>query len=798
MWWNVKLTLTHPKKQIYMVNNSKNKIKIYWDDLPENYSKELKGRVGAYFANKYNVPKTSVNVIFRATRKDKAGNVIEINDAGVDNIMDINYQRELMKKWLELGERKVNLDRLFKLDDKINTDVNFTSSEKKHRRWGIKWLEINNFLCFGDKNHVSFDRFDGLNVVNSEPANQGGKTTFNIDTVKFLLFGNTTKTEKNEQIFNKFRNEDTVSVKGELSFGGENVIIERKLTRKEKNGGGYTVTNKVKYYQILPDGDEDELNAEDATATTKLITETVGKEADFDITTLATANNLEDLIELKPAANGKLLNRFIGLEIIDEKLAAVRKRYNDFNSKKLGNTLNIITLKDEIEELDTKKDSLESLLETHKETIVETTKKIGELNDEKDRLLSNKIRVDDELLKVNTATLENNLHDIKVKGTEKRATKAELEAEVKALGEIKFDEDKYDEITKKKNTNDLQIRNNNSDIQRLKSEIDSLLNDEICGTCKRPLDDVDNSKEVTIKEGKITELTEKTAKLTTTNDGLIKEIETLNQIKVNADKKDRLEVSIDKLDVDLGGLLNDYKTNNDLLKKYTENKEAIDINKQIDADVEQVKTKLRVEENKKDETNDKINRINIELATIDKDVKTKQVQIKKINAEEEVERIFKIYIEMYGKKGISKMVLKSVLPIINSELVRLMEDVCNFTIELDINSKNDVEYMIVMGGTRSSLKSGSGLEKTIASLALRTVLGKMAYLPMPNFITFDEVTGKVAAINIPHLEGIFNKIKELYDMVFLITHNDLVKDWGDNVITIKKDEVTNVSTINIK
>lgn len=783
-----------------MVNEteSKNKIKVYWDDLPENYSKEIKNRVAAHFSKKYKVPKANVNVVFRAIRKDSEGNTIEISDAGVDNIMDINYQRELMKKWLEINDRKIDFDRLFKLDDKINTDVNFTSSESRHRRWGIKWLEMNNFLCFGQDNHVNFGRFQGLNLVNSEPENQGGKTTFNIDTIKFLLFGNTTKTEKNEQIFNTFSQENELSVRGELLFNPHNIVIERKMTRKEKRDGEWSVSNKVRYYQVMPDGSHEELNDEDATATTKLITLAVGKEDDFDITTLSTANNLEDLIEMKPAMNGKLLNRFIGLEIIDDKLAAVRKRYNEFNSKKMGNLYNVITLKDEIESLETNTETLNDLLESHDETLKESVIKIKTLNDEKDVLMSGKVRIDDELLRVNTETLEVTKNEITTKGLTKKREIEELKQQILGLGVIDFDEDKHLELTNTKNKNDGELRNISSDIIRCNKDKENLISGENCVTCKRPLDDVDNSQDIIALNAKVVELTARQVTLNKENEGLSIELAKLAEIKLNADKKDKLEVSIDKLDVQLGSLRNELTETKNLIKKYQINKDSIDTNKEIDRQVEHVKVKIKVEETTKENTTEKMNKIRIELATIAKDIKTKNVQIVKINGEEEVERIFKIYIDMYGKKGIGKMVLKSVLPIINSELVRLMEDVCNFNVELDINSKNDVDYIMVMDGVRKSLKSGSGLEKTIASLALRAVLGKMAYLPMPNFITFDEVLGKVAPVNIVKLEEIFNKIKELYDMVFLITHNPIVKDWADQIITIKKDEVTNISSINLK
>jgi len=113
-----------------------------------------------------------------------------------------------------------------------------------------------------------------------------------------------------------------------------------------------------------------------------------------------------------------------------------------------------------------------------------------------------------------------------------------------------------------------------------------------------------------------------------------------------------------------------------------------------------------------------------------------------------------------------------------------------------MDDKNDVQFLIIKDEVSKRLKSGSGLEKTAASLALRAILGKISTLPMPNFITFDEVLGKVAPDNIEKLKPLFDKIKDMYDIVFLITHNDLVKDWGDNVVTVNK--INNLSKINLK
>jgi DNA repair exonuclease SbcCD ATPase subunit len=175
---------------------------------------------------------------------------------------------------------------------------------------------------------------------------------------------------------------------------------------------------------------------------------------------------------------------------------------------------------------------------------------------------------------------------------------------------------------------------------------------------------------------------------------------------------------------------------------------------------------------------------------------TKNKLISTIQKEEEIDKIFKLYIELVGKKGISKLVLRSVLPIINSELQRLLEDVVDFEVEIFINDKNDVNFLLTKDNVQKLLKSGSGFEKTTASLALRAVLGKLSTLPMPNFITFDEVLGKVAPENLEKLKTLFDKIKDMYEIVFFITHNDLVKDWSDNVVTVVKNN--NLSKFTMK
>jgi len=158
------------------LNISQNsKLKIYWDDKPENYSKETKTRIRNHFAKKHGVNKNNIDVIYTPVKFNESGDAIEITGANIENIMDITYQRELMKEWIKREGKIVDFDRIVSLDNKVNGELNLEDNSSRHTTWSIKWLMIDNFLSFGAQNYLPFNKLKGLTVVNSQPANQGGK-----------------------------------------------------------------------------------------------------------------------------------------------------------------------------------------------------------------------------------------------------------------------------------------------------------------------------------------------------------------------------------------------------------------------------------------------------------------------------------------------------------------------------------------------------------------------------------------------------------------------------------------------
>jgi DNA repair exonuclease SbcCD ATPase subunit len=233
----------------------------------------------------------------------------------------------------------------------------------------------------------------------------------------------------------------------------------------------------------------------------------------------------------------------------------------------------------------------------------------------------------------------------------------------------------------------------------------------------------------------------------------------------------------------------------DKLKRWEEIQDKIQENQKIDGQL--IKADLRLEELEREKTrvSSSITTSHSSITSINEKIENNKKLIVRIQEEEEKEKIYKIYLEAFGKNGVTKIIMKTMMPLINSELQRLMEDSCYFRLEVRISEKNEVEFVMIDNGTGIDklMTSGSGYEKTIASLALRSVLTKICTLPKPNLVVMDEVFGKISNENLEMVSEFFVKLKDYFEKVFVISHNPLINNWSDNIVKIKKEN--NVSKV---
>jgi DNA repair exonuclease SbcCD ATPase subunit len=231
------------------------------------------------------------------------------------------------------------------------------------------------------------------------------------------------------------------------------------------------------------------------------------------------------------------------------------------------------------------------------------------------------------------------------------------------------------------------------------------------------------------------------------------------------------------------------------LDYYESNRKNHERNLEIDKSLIILKTQIETSLSDIKQYNILIERYKNEIKNLEEKIETKDGLIKRIDIEADVIVTYKSYMTTFGKNGISKTILRDMIPYLNNELEHLLDDSCYFKLEIKINDKNELDFIMIDSDTRiiKPLNAGSGYERTIASLAIRSVLTKVSSLPKPNIVVMDEVFGKIADENLEMVGEFFKKIKDYFEHIVVISHNPLIRTWSDNLLMVEKEE--NISSI---
>ena len=775
------------------------KVKIQWNVHQSNYSRELENSMIALMAKKYGIPAKNItietNYITNNTNDVLAAETVQ-------SIHDPKFQQELMKQYIANNDIKdIDFEEILKIDSQINSLINYDAYDKG-KKYTIKWVKWSNFLSYGPDNYFDFTTLNGLVLLNGEPANKSGKSTFAYDLLHFLLFGktNTNKAKNLGELFNNYLPETRIiNVEGCINIDGEDFIIRRTLTRPAQGKKTKTVTNKVEYYKVSEDGSEEILpedNKQEAstTATSKIIKEALGNESDFDLIISANAKDLDNIISLTETEKGRLLSRWIGLSLIEDKDIKAREKWNkEISVGRYSDMYNQTQLETDIEELTATLTHNVAQIEAYNNQIDTLNKSIEEYQQSKELLLSSRQVIDNSLLKVDVATLQNTINMLVEDGKRKNSMVEILEKDLSEMGEIVFSEDEYKSMRSENERLISKMAETRATINNLKSTNKALESAEFCPTCGKKFDNVDNSAQISQNTERIKQLTSDGIAMKKRSDELTSAMATIEELRVKANKKTQIELKIAALKTEIANKRAEYKEKSQTLKEIEKNKEAIKKNSEIDAHINVVNANISSGETNKRNLLNTITSLEKENARHTETISLRKSYLVKIAEERKTEKYWKLYLQMIGKDGISKMVLRNTLPIINSELNRLLGDITDFRVEVVMNEKNDVDFLLIRDETVTRLSAASGLEKTQSALALRVVLGNMSKLSRPPFILLDEVLGTVASENYDDMRKLYNKITEYYSFILHITHINDIADWHDSIVTVQK--VDNISRI---
>ena len=779
----------------------KSKVKIHWKVSPYDYSKEKLDSIIAKASQKYRIAKDRIKVEPDFIELNESGDDIVSATDVIQNIQDPQFQVKLFQDYLKLNNiEDYDFELIKQIDSEINANIDYQVYDK-YRKYSIKWIRWDNFLSYGSGNYFDFTNINGLTSLSGE--NQAGKTTLSIDLIHFLLFGNTNKVKTQDKLFNKHLPQATnVVVEGCINIDGNDYIIKRTLSRPslDKRSSKSKTTQKVEYYKVVGDEREEledyveNKQEENSRKTNKVIKEAIGKESDFDLIMSVTESTLDELVNKKEAERGRLLSRWIGLLPIEEKDALAREIFNsEVKTKLVSNQFNEETLKQEIEAFEL---NIKVLTNENKKLVKENTtleKEINNLEKNKTSLLSSKRQVDENLLKVDITTLQRTINTKVEEGKKKNEEVKIIDEEIKKIGEVDFSVEEYDKL----NAELLKVNGEMAVIgeryKNVEHNITHLKSSEICPTCHRKLDNVDNSKRIEELTKELEEIASKGKEKREMQNKLSNDLLKLKENRMLYDRKNQLIIKKSALEVNVERLRNEYKDAMATKKEYDKNSEAIDKNNEIDIQIRNTDVFIRDKRNTKEMNSSYVARNETDMKNYKEQIENRKKLILKIKEEEKLVRNWKIYLELIGKNGIMKMVLRKTLPIINAKLGKLLNEVCDFDVEIGMNQKNEVMFYLIKDGVYSDLSSGSGFELTASGLALRAVLSEMSTIPRLNGVTFDEVWGRVSKNNYENMEKLINKIAESFEWMFLISHNQEIYDMCNNHVSVVKEN--NISKI---
>lgn len=775
------------------------KVEVQWNVNPIDYSIEKVDEIRNKMSKKYDIPKKNIYINANFIKRNNKGEE-EIATADIfQNIQHPSFQQQLFKKYLEENDiTDYDFESIINIDNTMNTLIDYSIYEN-FKRYKIEWIRWSNFLSYGENNYIDFTSLNGLILLKSDPANQGGKTNFACDLIEFLLFGNIDSGKANvlKKIFNRHLPECTeVKVEGGIEIEGEHYIIKRTLTRPQlkKRTPKSIITQKVEYFKVV-DGTEiviedfENLEEESNTKTNKIIKDSIGNKKDFNLVVLANSDNLKELISMKDTERGKLLSRWIGLLPLEEKDIKAREKWNkEISPSLLSNKYNKEELKNKVESFNNDIIALDKNTKNLNNKFKASEEKIDKYNKEKDDLFALKQYVDNSLINIDMNTLEVKQKKLTEEGKNISLQIETTDEKIKALGEINYSDSEYNTLTDKREELTNIIAQLKADIKILNNKITSLEKAEFCPTCGQKLLNVDNSKLISETKENVNVLNNKLSINENKINSIKNKLSEIEEIRKKYQEKNALELKKATLLVSLTTKRNEFIENRNTIKDLLRSKESIEYNNNIDTKINVLKANIKAEENIKYNLLTEIESHKNEINNLNKQISDFQLIINKLTEEESIIKSWKLYLAMIGKNGICKMVLRQTLPIINSELNYLLQDICDFNLSIEIDDKNDINFYIVTDDIKSDLSSGSGFEQTISALALRAVLSKISTIPRPTFMLLDEVLGGVAKDNYENIRKLYDKILKDYSFIFQITHLDDIDDWHDTTIIVKKEK----------
>lgn len=776
----------------------------------------------------------------------KETKIKEVKEGEVDHIDKIDEKEyEIINRMLEDKEYikeeviKVHQDMLKNIEEE---DLN----QKESLPWSIEEVQFKNIFSYGNDilNTIKLD--DGISGILA--SNASGKTNI-LNTIIYGLFGNIysrTQNQNNRNIVSKYAKKEDLFVRLTIRFlTGDLYYIERTAKQrsrtKSSNGKEQSLmTETLKFYK-----EDKELNLSNKLDTEKLLRETLsfmGKE-EFILTNMMSnisyGNNMS-IISMPGSQLDEVFNNMFNLNkykllhksakteskrVYDEiktnntRLSMTEESIKKIDIKEINKNLKIAETENEkyknksvkialeLEKVETellkiKQTPLEEDEKSILSKLSENKKLLSEYEGNLVELLNQEEEIDQMFTEYKKIYLDKNYKKITQSPRPSYTVKETIEELDKKISfaqgkrrDISFSSDITNEYIKAKKFIKNIKTEDSLDFDKIKKVIEGLeyeksIDKFLIETEKREDLLKDLSKEykdpsLLLKYKKIIEDKEKRDEDVNINievDEIINECRKKIKVKALQDAyecKDKLNELSAKLHyIDLHYEILDLDKKLDILKSNSTMNELISRKKELLDELEEIKTKIL--------SNDKsISTFNYKIEQYEELVEEKEKYSPLVIQGEKKLEIYKTYIEITHSKNLPKVLISNIVKSLCQHANKIIYNTTGLLCEIQENEK--WEIVVKKDNIYIGPEHCSGYERFIMNTSLKLAFDKFKQLSSIKLFLIDEVIDCVSEDNFDQIDVLLDHLKEHYQKIVIISHNEELKKKINNRINISLD-----------
>lgn len=667
-------------------------------------------------------------------------------------------------------------------------------------KWSLRHLQWDNLFSYGEENSINFEKLNG--IVGIFGPNRTGKSSI-VGTLMYSLF-NTTDRGPMKNLYVCNVRKPYCSSRVVFDHNSSTYVLERQTTKSTNKKGVVSASTSLNLFRMREDGEMDDLCGEQRNDTEKTVKSLLGQAEDFLMTSLSAQGETNQFISQGSTKRRAILTRFLDLDVFDKmyelaarEVSSVKSQMRNFpdrnweemrtNNEALAKhyQTNMVSLTEKIQDARSTLTLLQQELSRHNASPVSQAdvdaqrRRIDDLQ-EKSTACTSKIeelQEEIETLQAKSQTLQEMIDGLDVEVVKKRLeTQKKLES---SITELRHSYEKEEAVL----------------TQQKKSL--KILDEVPCGdeypTCKFIKDAHTNKKNLSSQ----TKRTQESLKLLETAQKSLEEIrdsslaEKISKHEKATALSSKIVLEISRKETEIEKLRSSCDTNKASLeaaqKKLKSLEEALDNEENeevvsIRSKIQDLSDQIKMYDADKLELASQHGKLlsNIEKLTEEKKARDELLQ----NV-----RIHELVANAFSKKGIPLLVTKSQLPLINAEVSKILQGIVDFSIELESDEDTDsLEIYINYGDSRRMIELCSGMEKTVASIALRVAMVNVSSLPKPDFFIIDEGFGTLDNSGVESCSRLLTSLKRYFKTIVVITHVDGIKDAADHILEITKLE----------